>query len=877
MKEGFFSAKETSSDSRPDGKVYSCVSCGRYKGCYTPKMKASGEFNKGILNIGSFPTQIEDRRGKHFQNKEGILLEKTYKKLGIDLHKDCLNIYAVNCMGTDIPSTYELDCCRKSILKIIETHKPKIIILLGEEALYSVIGNRWKSDLGKVEKWRGFTIPDQDFKAWVCPTFAIKTIIEAKYEVSSLIWEQDLKKAFDLINTPFRYSEPPVIEYLTEDNLKVLNAIKDCDIAFDYETTGLKPYAKGHKIVCASVAYTENNVYSFMMPTTKNGMRPFTDLLLRQSVAKIAANMKFEDTWSIIKLRTKVVKWLWDTMQAAHIIDNRSGVTGLKFQTYVNFGIVDYASEISPYLKAKDDKDANSINRIEDLLAIPGGKHKLLQYGAYDSIYEYRLSVLQRKIINTIQPKGSRFGANVVEAYELFHNGILDLAKAERQGLRVDENYTIEQKQKLTENIENVENELYNSKFYKHWRHVARCTINLDSPVMLGSYLYGTLGLTPKKYTKTGKGSTDEQALSMLHIPELDMLLKRSKLMNLRDTFLEGVSREQVNGRLHPFFNLHLARTYRSSSNNPNFQNIPKRDTLAMTTIRSAIYPRVGHQLLEMDFSGIEVCIAACYHQDPNMVKYIKDPNSDMHGDMARQIFIIDKWDRGRRDHSLLRGAAKNGFVFPQFYGDYYKNNAENICNNWVNLPLSKWDVSMGIKLDNGITIAEHLISKKINSYDKFAEHLKGIEADFWNNRFPRYAEWKEEHFATYLKYGYIPLKTGFVCSGVMGKNDVSNYPVQGSAFHCLLWTFSKITEELEKRDMQSKVIGQIHDAVVFDIHPPELNAVYYLMQQIVVHLLPKHYTWINVPLGIDAELCPIDGNWAEKKKWKPEVDDLPF
>jgi len=80
-------------------------------------------------------------------------------------------------------------------------------------------------------------------------------------------------------------------------------------------------------------------------------------------------------------------------------MDNRPGITGLKFQTYVNFGIVDYASEIEPYLHASDDSNGNAINRIQELCNKPFGEAKLLKYCALDAIYEYRLAMLQQSEI----------------------------------------------------------------------------------------------------------------------------------------------------------------------------------------------------------------------------------------------------------------------------------------------------------------------------------------------------------------------------------------------------------------------------------------------------------------------------------------------
>jgi len=110
-------------------------------------------------------------------------------------------------------------------------------------------------------------------------------------------------------------------------------------------------------------------------------------------------NMKFEETWSVVRLRQPVQNWGWDSMQAAHVLDNRTGVTGLKFQTYVNFGVVDYASEVAPYLRAKDN-NGNAINRIMELVEMPGGKEKLLEYCGLDAIYEHRLALIQQKVMN---------------------------------------------------------------------------------------------------------------------------------------------------------------------------------------------------------------------------------------------------------------------------------------------------------------------------------------------------------------------------------------------------------------------------------------------------------------------------------------------
>lgn len=416
MTEGFFTKKETQSKSRPDGKSYSCTSCGLHKKCNSPRMEPYGNFKKRILNIGEAPGEVEDKVGKPWQGRTGKLLQKAYKDLGIDLFEDCLNIHAINCRPTDkneysrVPTNYEADCCRRSVLNIVYKYKPRVIVLFGNLAVYSLIGHRWKKDLGGISKWRGWTIPDQDFKAWVCPTFHPSFIeradINGTYKnVENTIWKQDLKQVVSLLETqiyegrktrlhPFPVYKDPQIEIITD--LSPLNKIVKGEIAFDYETTGIKSHSSKQEIVCCSVADTEDHAYVFMMPKTERELQPLIRLLTDPKVGKIASNMKYEHSWTKTKLKIVVSPWVRDTMIVAHIHDNRPGVTGLKFQVYVQFGVVDYASEVAPYLQSVDSTDANSVNKIFDLLKRPGGKRSLLTYCGYDSVYEYRLAQKQR-------------------------------------------------------------------------------------------------------------------------------------------------------------------------------------------------------------------------------------------------------------------------------------------------------------------------------------------------------------------------------------------------------------------------------------------------------------------------------------------------
>jgi DNA polymerase I-like protein with 3'-5' exonuclease and polymerase domains len=472
------------------------------------------------------------------------------------------------------------------------------------------------------------------------------------------------------------------------------------------------------------------------------------------------------------------------------------------------------------------------------------------------------------KMIMKMNPKS-------YDAYRLFHDGTLALARAERQGIRIDVPYIINKKQHLARKIIRLEEQFKDTTFYKEWQQSVKGKVNINSHLQLSNFIYNTKGFLKPKTTKNGGGATDEDTLKQLNIPELDILLQMSKLKKVKDTYLDAFLREQVDGYMHPFFNLHTVVTYRSSSDSPNFQNIPIRDEEMGPICRRALYPRPGHQLVELDFKGIEVAIAACYHKDPTMIKYISDPTSDMHGDMASQIFKISPFDKNIPVNKTLRKAAKNGFVFPQFYGDYYKKCAINMACEWGKLPKGKWKPGQGIDMIgwepplHKYHLADHMISKKIKSIDDFTTHIQDIEEDFWNNRFPVYKQWKEDHYEEYQEKGYFDTKTGFRCSGFMEKNQVANYPVQGAAFHCLLWTFTQLDAIMLKEKWDTRLIGQIHDSIILDVKPSQLEYVIKTAKHIAEVLLPEHWKWINVPLSIEVDVCGVDKPWADKKEYK--------
>jgi len=398
MPQGFFSKKETESISAVDGQIHSCASCGLYRDCMSPKMKPYGDFEKGIMVIGEGPGRIEDERGKPWQGKAGQLLQRAFRKQGIDLFKDCLSLNAVNCRppGNRAPSNQEIDHCRSVIVwKALQKHMPKVIITFGSSALQSIIGHRWNGGAA-VSRFRGYAIPDQELKSWLCPTLHPSYLMRmGKPKDMMRIWMEDIQQALEKSEEKFpRHSTP---EVRVKKDLSFLEDWGEKLSAFDYETTGIKPHASGHRIVSGAITDSGDYAYAFEMPKKSGRRLPLRKWLNDKGIPKIAHNIKYEDQWSREILKVPVRNWEWDTMLAAHLLDNRRNTVGLKFQTYVHFGIMGYEQEVSRYLKSGDEHGNNTKNRIQKLMKSKSGVRKVLKYNALDAAFEYKLAMKQMK------------------------------------------------------------------------------------------------------------------------------------------------------------------------------------------------------------------------------------------------------------------------------------------------------------------------------------------------------------------------------------------------------------------------------------------------------------------------------------------------
>jgi DNA polymerase-1 len=439
-------------------------------------------------------------------------------------------------------------------------------------------------------------------------------------------------------------------------------------------------------------------------------------------------------------------------------------------------------------------------------------------------------------------------------AYRLMHDGILALAEIERTGMRIDADYCRRQIDILDRRVERLIKALHKTEDILEWKQIYKQKFNLESPRQLADYLYKHKRLIPMKVTEKGNASVDDESLKTIKEPFVQDLLRIRRLKKTRDTYLKGILSEvSEDGLLHPFFNLHTVKTFRSSAQSPNFQNLPIRDKEMGKIIRQAFIPRQGYRFGGVDYAAIEVKIAACYHHDQTMLEYIRNPSSDMHRDMAMECYKL------RQDQvtKISRYCAKNKFVFPQFYGDWYKNCA-----------VSLWSAidEMELQTADGVPMREHLRTQNIKNYNRFEDHIQRVENRFWNDRFSVYAEWKRQWIKEYERNGYFHTLTGFTCSGVMGRNDVVNYPVQGSAFHCLLWSLIRLHDWLKQEKLQTKIVGQIHDEITLDVFEEEMDVVLSRAKEIMCEEIRREWPWIVVPLDVESSFAPVDQSWHEKE-----------
>lgn len=455
-----------------------------------------------------------------------------------------------------------------------------------------------------------------------------------------------------------------------------------------------------------------------------------------------------------------------------------------------------------------------------------------------------------------------------LDAYGLLHRGSLVMERMEHNGLRVDTRYLENTKEKILKHCGKLSSDLGKDPIYATWTKRFGQKTKLLSRAQLGTILFDVMKIPypAQDRTEEGQWQTDVDVLEDIDLPFVRKYVELCKLLKCVNTYMANIAWETIDGICHPNFNLHLARTYRGTSDHPNFTNIPVRDAMIKKFVRRAIRARPGHRLVDLDFKGSEVNAAYWYHKDPVMGEYIRKDPGRMHFDAAKQLYMLTD----ALMTSEIRHCGKNMFVFPQFYGDWYISCARHLwkaidrmhLKTKSGIPLKEWLRRQGIT-ELGLCDPEH---KPVPG--TFEYNVREVERDFWQNRFKVYTTWKNEWWEKYQQQGWLQMLSGFQVSGLLNRKHCINYPIQGTAFHCLLWCLIRLQELLDRYHMKAMLVGQIHDDAVGDVPERELKDYVEIAQQVITIDLKKHWPWITTPMRVETEVTPVGGTWYQKEAY---------
>ncbi len=853
-----------------------CIRCGLHKaGCESPRMQHTGLGEKGILIVGDFPTRGDDHDNTHFSGETGSLMRQEFSKHGIDLYNDCWRVNIMGCRAltprglSREPTAKEMKLCSPGLEATIQSLQPKKIIILGNPmTIKAVYGPRIKRMSAEV--CRGKRFRDNNWGCFVYhfrhPKFILQ---EERDDLLRAVWNRDIKYAltdeekfpidFDTLTAKRVHAKftGKAVDIVDHTKIHILTTVETIVpvlrnllktkglIAFDYEATNIKPYQKGQKLLSCSFTTEDMETYTFPLDhkalpveDQRRVMTLWGKVVADKKIFKIVAGYAMEYSWSKWMLSVEPESFIWDTQICEHILDNRKGVTGLKFQLFQKLGIEEYDAGVKQYIKS----DATGFNQMEKMPL-----RKMLAYNGIDSYGTMLVFKEQRKALRGTEQEGLR------KAYKFFMRSIHSLAEAHMVGLYVDENYYKEQQKELTTQIQALHLEL-TAFFETHYKETG-ARVSYTSADDLKKYFFDFCGIEPTKFSKkTGAASLDADTLANIDTPISNKIVQHRKLEKMKTTYLSNILQESHDGIMRPLFPLNLVKSYRSSSQRINFQNLPNRDKDAKRIIRSGIKPLPDHYLSAIDMSGAEVYCSLAYHKDPIFEKFLADPNSDMHRHVSAKVFMLEEKDVVK----MIRKMCK-AITFGFFYGDWYKSLGE-----------TAWEFSTQLELEDGTPMREHMERQGIGNLPAFIEHMKGFEQYFWGpEMFGAYAQWRKDIVKLYKKQGYIETYLGFKFTDKMDDKQATNYPVQSTSFHMLLQILNYVDAGIKRLELKSRICGQIHDEVVAHVHKDELVQYHELFNQAVDRVNNTH-DWIVLPFEVEAQLSRLHedgGNMAEAEE----------
>ncbi len=603
-----------------------------------------------------------------------------------------------------------------------------------------------------------------------------------------------LEEKLNISNTAHQYHLIDTPQ-LRKRLIKFLKSQKE--FCFDTETDNLEPIEAN--LVGLAFSYKSGEAYYIPTPEDKEKtqaiLEEFRPVFANVEITKIAQNAKY-DIQVLKNYGIEVKGPVFDTMIAHYLIepDTRHSMDILA-ENLLNYTPV----SITELIGKKGSKQGNMRD---------AAIHQVVEYAGEDADITLQL---KQKLAPELNEGQIRKLFEEVEI-PLMHV----LADIEYNGVRIDTATLATMSKEL---------EIASAEAQKEIFEMAGEEFNVASPKQLGVILFDKLQLIDKpKKTKTGQYATGEDILSKLAV-EHDIarrILEFREYQKLKSTYVDALPNmiSPIDGLVHTDYRQAVAATGRLSSNNPNLQNIPIR-TEKGREIRKAFIPRSEEfTLMAADYSQIELRIVAAFAKDESMMEAFKS-GRDIHSTTASKVFGVPLEEV---DRDMRRKAKEVNF------GLIYGISAFGLAQN------------LGISR----TEAQEIITAYFNEFPGVKQYMdaqvnKAREYTYVETILGRRRYLRDIHSKNMTVRGHA-------------ERNAINAPIQGSAADMIKVAMINIHSWMKAENLKSKMIMQVHDELVFDVHKSELE----LMQSKIPELM-KHAIELEIPMEVEVG---VGENW---------------
>lgn len=789
-----------------------------------PHMKPYGSRKPLIYMLGGAPGKTEDRRGRPFVGDAGRVVKFRIPD-GWDAHIRWNYCVRTRPPSSRTPADVEIECCRPSIIQDIEETKPEAIFGFGNIPLI------WMLRQSGITRWNGRRVPVKvgNHKCWFYPMLDPSDVAhQRRWEPRHLedypsdvefAFAKDMQRALrdvdkGLLPEPFVYSREEAlegVEFVTgangrKDVLKVLDFIDSCYdedlVGMDYETPFLRPYMKNSRILTTALATADR---AFAWPVRHSGSKweqkdldtieeAFEEFLYTAKCRKVSFSLPFEMEWSGYHYGKKCLrarKWE-DAQSQAYVLDERQGALSLDFQCLLNFGLD---------LKAISNVDRANLDKTP--------VEQVLRYNGLDAKFHRLLFIVQDDRI-----RRERLENTYAEQLRRIPTMVL----SQLQGLPTNQKNVKHYHDQYSNLLEEIETDIealpIAKTFKKRTGHSYRPSAEKD--VKLAFKLLG------KSLEKT-----DESVLKKIKHPLASLTLEWRKPAKVLSTYIipcmKGHPRSIIypDGLIHYVISVTKTRTWRTSSEDPNIQNWPKRDE-ETKEIRAIVEPGEAYRVVSFDYAGIQARNIAMESRDKFLIKAFWD-RYDIHKDWMERISRkCPTWVDGKllaKDKGIMkahRHLAKNKFVFPSFFGAQPKSIAANLG----------------------------LAENKIHD----------LQDDLWG-MFPGVPRWQESLKKQYYSKGYVQGLSGFRRRAPIGFNELINSPIQADEAIIVCDAMSRLSE---REEPQYQAYLEIHDDLSFIWHKKDVDR---FADVVIDTILNVPYEWAKI-VPIEVEMS-IGKDWA--------------